>query len=238
MARRLLTSALLLLAGGLPLQAAECELGAWYLARGDLKRAIAALTPAASDASTAASRHNLRGVAEMMSGELPAAMKSFEAAIAADASLVEARFNRGVLLLKTNELAKAAADFERVYASEGRLRGHAAFHRALAAHLGDRTAEAEVWLERAIAADPELDDALLYLGVVRERQGKYHAAGEAYRKVIERNGASLIARLRFGIVAMRAGRRETARQVLQSVVQMAPNSIEAAEATKYLVLWE
>ena len=44
--------------------------------------------------------------------------------------------------------------------------------------------------------------------------------------------------LRFGISAHRAGRYDVARQYLHRVIDTAPQSAEAVEARKYLVMWE
>ena len=49
---------------------------------------------------------------------------------------------------------------------------------------------------------------------------------------------SMIATLRFGIAAQAAGRLEVARTYLQRVIDKAPDSPEAVEARKYLVMWE
>jgi TolA-binding protein len=44
--------------------------------------------------------------------------------------------------------------------------------------------------------------------------------------------------LRFGLAAQKSGRADVAKKYLQAVVAKAPDSLDAVEARKYLVLWE
>jgi tetratricopeptide (TPR) repeat protein len=177
---------------------------------------------------------NLRGLALMLSGDVAGAMPLFERAL----PLPEARFNRAVALLKLAKYPEAAKDFAAIYADESSpLRASAAYHEALALDGLHRDADAAAWLERALAADPQLDSALLYLGVMRERLGDLQAAGKAYKQFLDRHPDSVVAMLRFGVAAQAAGREDTARKYFERVVAAAPDSPEAAEARMYLVMW-
>ena len=98
--------------------------------------------------------------------------------------------------------------------------------------------DAQKWLGRALELDPRLDAALLYSGVLHERRGDLQAAGRAYTGYLKRNPDSTVALLRFGISAHRAGYVDTARTYLRRVIDRAPDSPEALEARKFLVMWE
>jgi TolA-binding protein len=95
-----------------------------------------------------------------------------------------------------------------------------------------------VWLERALTLDPSNDDARLMLGTVRECEGDLQTAGRLYLDYLKRHPDSVAAMLRLGVTAHRAGRDDVARNWLQRVVTAAPNSDEAVEARKFLVLME
>lgn len=175
----------------------------------------------------------------MLEGKTEEALASFDTALELEPSLLEARFNRAVTLLRAKQYARASAEFERVWsAGPSPLRARAAYHDALALDALGRGAEAEASLTRALEADPALDAALLYLGVLRERRGDLQKAGKAYKQFLDRHPDATVAMLRFGVSAQRAGFSEVGRKYLQRVIDTAPDSPEAAEARKFLVLWE
>ena len=175
----------------------------------------------------------------MLSGDTAAALASFDRALALDDTLQEARFNRGVARLRTENFAKASADFEEVWADEqSPLRADAAYHNGIALDRLGRTTEAESWLERAYAQNRALAAALLYVGILRERRGDLQGAGRAYLDYLEANPRSALAALRFGIAAQKAGRTSVAKRYLERVVAEHPASAEAVEARKFLVMWE
>lgn len=175
----------------------------------------------------------------MLEGRLGEAITSFDRALAADGSLDAARYNRGLARLRQKDLTRAAADLQDVFAVENsRYRADAAYHLAITADRQGRAADAEAWLDRALALDPSLDAALLYTGMLRERRGDLQAAGRAYLTYLEHHPESPVALLRFGLAARKAGQPSTAKKYLERVVATAPDSIEAIEARKHLVLWE
>ncbi len=139
--------------------------------------------------------------------------------------------------LRAGENAKASADFEKLYAGSA-LRAEAAYHNAIALDRLGRAADAEIWLGRALALDPKLDAALLYTGMLRERRGDLQGAGRAYLDYLKAHPDSLQAMLRFGIAAQKSGRPDVARNYLDRVIAAAPESFEAVEARKFLVMWE
>lgn len=216
-----------------------CSTAAYYLAIGDYSRALKALPAVPSQGGSDAAQANLRGVAEMMNGRTERAMELFDAALAADANFSQARFNRGIAQLKLKRFSEAMQTLRPIAEDdENYLRAAAAYHLALALDQNGQPEVAEKWLEVALAADPGLDSALLFLGTVREKQKKFAAAGEAYREYMRRHPDSVVAILRFGVSAHRAGYHPTAKKYLRQVVELSPSSLEAAEARKFLVMWD
>jgi len=173
-----------------------------------------------------------------MKGESAKALASFESALKLRPSLTEAQFNRAVALLRLGDAAKASPVFQKIFADESSsLRAEAAYHNGIALDRLGRIADAETWLTRARALDPKLDAALLYIGTLRERRGDLQGAGRAYLDYLKAHPDSVTAMLRFGLSAQRAGRLDVARSYLQRVIDAAPDSPEALEARKFLVMW-
>lgn len=216
-----------------------CDRAASYLARGEYAAALRQLEGVRAAGTSTAANENMRGLAMMLAGDPNGAMTVFDAVVAADPSMIEARFNRAVALLKLGENAKASAEFEKIAFDEhNMLRATAAYHDALALDRLNRTADALVWAGRAIALDNNFDAAYLLLGALHERAGQVEAAARSYHTYLERHPDSTAALLRFGICAQRANRLDLARTYLQKVIKLAPDSTDAAEARKFLVMWE
>jgi tetratricopeptide (TPR) repeat protein len=216
-----------------------CDRSVQQILRGNYDAALRQLNGAKTAGGAPAEVENLRGLALMLDGETAKAMVSFDKALALQPSLQAARFNRSLALLRNREYAKAAADLEKIYADEhSALRADAAYHLGIANDRLGRPAEAETWLDRAIALDEKLDAALLYVGMLREQRGDLQSAGRAYLDYLGRYPNSPAALLRFGISAQKAGRIEVAKTYFQRTIAAAPKSPEALEARKFLVMWE
>ena len=201
---------------------------------------LAATTSAATCERPLAVVANERGMAQMLGGDFAKAIASFDEALKHDPRLEQARLNRGVALLNSGQTAKAMADFQALANEEHSLvRADAAYHLAIALDRLGRTSDAEVWLDRAIKLDNDLDAAVLYAGLLRERRGDLQGAGRAYLEYLKKHPDSTVALLRFGVSAQKSGRADVAKSYLQRVIALAPpKSPEAVEARKYLVLWE
>jgi tetratricopeptide (TPR) repeat protein len=175
----------------------------------------------------------------MLGGDPQKSVSAFDTALDIDPNLAEAKFNRAVAWMRMGMHQRASETFVQMANDENNpLRGSAAFHNALALDAMGKPADAEKWLESAIALDPSLDSALLYLGALRERRGDLQGAGKAYKQFLSAHPDSIIAMLRFGVSAQRAGFTEIGKKYLQRVIDAAPDSAEAAQARKFLVMWE
>ena len=209
------------------------------MARGDYAAALRQLDGVRAAGSSTAANENMRGLAMMLTGDPKGAIAVFDAALAADPSMIEARFNRAVAQLKLGQNAKASAEFEKIAFDEHNLlRATAAYHDALALDRMNRPADALLWADRALALDNDFDAAYLLSGALHERAGQVEAAARSYHTYLERHPDSTAALLRFGICAQRANRLELARTYLQKVITLAPESTDADEARKFLVMWE
>ncbi len=216
-----------------------CDRAAYYVASGDYARALKQLEGVRASGASTAANENLRGLALMLSGDPKKAIAVFDGVIASDPTMIEARFNRAVALLKIGENARASAEFEKIAFDEhNMLRASAAYHDALALDRMGRTADAIVWADRSLALDNTFDSATLLSAALRERAGQIDAAARAYFAYLQRHPDSVDAMLRFGICAQRADRLDVARTYLRKVIALAPDSLEAAEARKFLVMWE
>jgi len=182
---------------------------------------------------------NLRGLAVLMKGESVKALASFDRALSLAPSMPEARLNRGLALLQLKRFSDASAEFAAVFANQdAAVRADAAYHNAIALDRLGRASEAETWLDRALKLNAKFDAALLYAGMLRERRGDLQGAGRAYLDYLKLHPDSPAALLRFGVSAQKAGNAETAKSYLQRVIQLAPQSAEAVEARKFLVMWD
>lgn len=234
---------LLLVLAAAPAFAADrpsCDRASYYAALGQWDHALASLEGARSAGKSPAAVENLRGVALLMKGDARGALEAFNQSLDADPKFEDAAFNRGLALLRSGDARKSAEAFVQFYADHetSTLRPLAAYHAALAWNRSGSAKDAELWLDRALALDQKLDAALLLKGVLRERAGDSQGAGRAYLDFLKRHENSTIALLRFGVVAQNAGRTDVATTYLRRVVSLAPDSLEAVEARKYLVMWE
>ena len=208
----------------------------YYILRGQYDAALRQLEGAKASGP---SPDNVRGLALLLKGETAKALASFDRALAAQPSLSEARLNRGLALLQLGRFAEASTELQKVFADEASpVRADAAYHNAIALDRLGKPAEAETWLDRALALNAHLDAALLYAGMLRERRGDLQGAGRAYLEYLKAHPQSPIALLRFGVSAQKAGNADVAKSYLQKVIQLSPDSPEAVEARKFLVLWE
>lgn len=216
-----------------------CDRSVQYILRGNYEAALRQLEGAKTAGASPAEVENLRGLALLLESKTKEARSSFDRALELDPKLLAARFNRALASLRSGEHAKAIPDLEAVWADEhSPIRADAAYHLGIVADRLGQPAEAEAWLDRAFILDASLDAALLYIGMLRERRGDLQGAGRAYLEYLRAHPDSTAAMLRFGMSAHKAGRFDVARDYLARVIAAAPDSADATEARKFLVMWE
>jgi Tfp pilus assembly protein PilF len=185
-----------------------------------------------------AADENIRGIAFLMQNDLSQAMAAFRRALDLDPSFAHARFNLGVLMIRQKDYAGARRELEAAAAGAPALALSAALHLGIAELGAGNLPQASSWLERVLAEEPDHADAHFHLGLVREAEGDLQAAGRAYRAFLQLRPESASGHLRFGVAALRSGKIETAKRYFRHTAELAPGSIEAAEAQKFLVIWD
>jgi tetratricopeptide (TPR) repeat protein len=90
--------------------------------------------------------------------------------------------------------------------------------------------QAEALLEKAVAIDPQLDEAYLQLGVLRSTRGDFEQAIRAYKKAMEVNLNLAEAHYRLGLAYQRIGEKAKAQQEFQVYEQV--QKTEAAETER------
>jgi tetratricopeptide (TPR) repeat protein len=89
--------------------------------------------------------------------------------------------------------------------------------------------QAEALLQKAIAADPKLDEAYVQLGVLYSAQGDFPQAIGAYKKAIEVNSQSGEAHYRLALAYKRVGQDAKSEQELQLYKQADKSETAAME---------
>lgn len=87
--------------------------------------------------------------------------------------------------------------------------------------------QAEPLLEKAVAIDPQLDEAYLQLGIVRSARGDFEQAIHNYRKAIEINPQLAEAHRQLGLAYQRTGEKVKAQEEFRAYEQA--EKTEAAE---------
>ena len=217
----------------------SCDRVVQSILHGNYQRALMQLEGAPSPGRSEAERANLRGLAMMLGGDAKKSLDDFNLALELQPSLAEAHLNRGIAYMRLADFVRASRDFETVWSDpKSSLRARAAYHDALSMDAMKRAADAETWINRALEADPSFDDAILFSALLHERRGDLQGAGKAYKSYLDKHPESIVAMLRFAISAQRSGFADTARKYLEKVIAAAPDSQEAEEARKFLIMWE
>jgi tetratricopeptide (TPR) repeat protein len=91
------------------------------------------------------------------------------------------------------------------------------------------SAQAEALLKKAVAADPQLDEAFVQLGVVYVAEGNSQEAIAAYKKAIEINPQSAEGHYRLALAYKRAGDHEKSEREMQLFKEADKNETAAIE---------
>lgn len=173
------------------------------------------------------------GIALQQRGELDAAVRAFDAALALDPSWAIAHANRGTALEALGRREEALAAFERaIELDPGLVLAHMFAGNALLA-LG-RSAEALARYERALELDARSPRAWFNLGVARFSRGERPLALAAYERALELEPTLHDARFNRAVTLAVLGRTEEARAELERVARAAAGSPLEAQAREAL----
>lgn len=158
--------------------------GDYYRLSGDLDAAIADFSLAIEEDPVSAFPHYRRGWCYEMKGDKEKAMADYNQGIELDDTYYYLFLMRGELYQFSGEEEKAKADFNRVLQLDTLVDGNSCRHYAL--HFLGRDQEAEVWMDKIIALDPEeagnyYDQACLY-----SRMGRLEDAVKALKTAFEK----------------------------------------------------
>ncbi len=165
--------------------------------------------------------HNKRGLCLAMLGRSREALEAFEDAVAIASSYAEAHLNRGIVLQELGEHDRAQAAFDEASRLDHRD-GH-----AFPSHVGNQIAVEHAKLgdlylvadypeqaidqyRAALRVRPRYLDVRTKLAEALIEVGELGSAQEELEFVLERNADFAAARLKYGIVMQRQGRRDEA----------------------------
>jgi Flp pilus assembly protein TadD len=180
--------------------------------------------------------HNLVGQAELQRQEVVKALDAFNRALSLAPTYTDARNNRGAAYVALGQYALAEADFlsaltDNLYASRAGVYYNLGSLNLVRGNL----AAAEENLRRA-ATPAGPTEAFVLLGQVQQRLEKAELAENSFRAAMDR------APERVDVVMMLAahletrGRRDEARSLYRRVIEVGPNTPEAAQARAKLGL--
>jgi type IV pilus assembly protein PilF len=204
------------------------DLGMAYYARGNMSVAIEELRAAVASDPSYAPAHGAFGLVYMELRENALAEQSFERGLQYAPDDPDINHNFGWFLCQIGRPAEAAPYFRRalgnpLYATPGRTYAAAG---TCALQQGDLK-EAELNLERALRLDPNLPIAMLKLGELRYRQGRFADARVAltrYRAIAPISAESLWLGVR---VERRLGARTAELSYANQLRRRFPGSPEA-----------
>ena len=204
------------------------ELAALYYQRGNMNVALEELRLAVAADPGYATAHGMFGLVYMELKENALAQASFERALGLAPDDPDINHNYGWFLCQTSREEQSMAYFQRalrnpLYATPARTHTAAG---TCALRRGD-LAGAEVFLQRALAIDPNQPAALLQLAQVRYRQMNYPEARRLlarHAKLVEPSAESLWLALR---VERRLGQRTTELSYANQLRRRFPASREA-----------
>jgi tetratricopeptide (TPR) repeat protein len=161
-------------------------------------------------------------------GDLNSAVRFYTTAIAADASLFQAYYQRAIALLGLGREAEAQADLRKVTEIEP---GFARAHRGLGQMFLDRgqIEDAKRELARAIELDPKLTGARIYYASALLRSGEPQRAIEHLRFAIEQREEVTLAYALVGVAEERLGKKAEAFADYSRALELDANNATAHE---------
>ena len=161
-------------------------------------------------------------------GDMNSAIRFYTTAIAADASLYQAYYQRGTALLSQNRESDALADFTKVVELEPKF---ARAHRGLGQIFLDRgqIEEAKKELALAIELEPRLTGVRIYYASALLRTGEPQRAIEHLRFAIEQKEELPLAHALVGVAEERVGKLNEAAADYARAIELDPSNATAHE---------
>ena len=189
-------------------------------------------TPADSKHSAAAAFDE--GQAAQQRGDLTSAVKFYTTAIAADAALFQAYYQRATALIGLGRETEAEADLRKVTELQPNF---ARAHRGLGRLLLDRgqTQEAKRELARAVELEPKLTGVRIYYASALLKSGESASAIEQLRGSIEQQEEVPLAYALVGVAEERLGKSVEAFADYSRAIELDPNNATAHEGRARLL---
>ena len=174
--------------------------------------------------------YNLIGQAELYRGGWAKALDSFNRALTLAPTYSDARNNRGVAYVRLGQFAMAESDYLTVLADTTYANRAGVYLNLGSLYLGrGNLAGAEENLRRAAVASGPVD-AYFLLGQVEEKMQRPAAAESAYREATTRAPERPDIALALAHLLESQGRADEAHKLYLRILELAPNSPEAAQA--------
>ena len=173
--------------------------------------------------------HYQLGIELESGGDRQGALAEYDAAIALRPDYVDARYNRGVVLLDLGRFDQAAESLGEAVARAPEL-VDGWVNLGIAQARGGRLAEAERSLGRALALAPEHARAHGNLAGVHLSAGRLAEAESEAREALRLDPRLVAARYSLGLVQVRQGRRDDARASFAEVLRAEPAHAAARRA--------
>eukprot|EP00741_Cyanophora_paradoxa_P006677 tig00001030_g6458.t1 len=214
--------------------------GASLARAGDTDGAIAAFRAASKVAPRMPEIYANLGTALEAKGKYEEAARSFEKAVElaspprpeTRASLTGVHNNYGVMLLRLGKAARAAAQFRKALAVDGRNElTH--YNLALALTKTGDVEGATAAAREAHRLDPENPDFAAQLGTLVERGGDEAGAGALYEAALRAAPAHFVALSNYGLLKRRRGETDAALAMLRKALAVAPADKQGASSAYY-----
>ena len=193
------------------------------MARGKLGEAVLAYGNALKADPNSAEAHNEMGLLLLKSGDPRAAFREFAQALTLRPNMIRPRFEMGLLHVMTRKLSYAEAQLEKIReidekAIEARL---LAAEIALADKSPDKAVEE---IKKAIIEHPEKPSLYVNLGGIYLVKRDFKAAENAYRKALELDSKTHLARVGLANIYLALSNQEKAEQELIRATEADPEN--------------
>lgn len=164
--------------------------------------------------------HNALGLAHFMKQDFPAAAAALEKCLQINPAFAEARNNLGNVHLARGFLGRAEAEFKKALMDETYASRHLPlFSLAKLAFQQDKNVEALDYVDRALRHDPRMIMGHLLRGEILESVEDYEEALTSYERASRLMPEDMNLRLRVGLMCLKTGRHDRARDNLQAVME-------------------